>query len=327
MTAGIFGEVFSSTRPAFLIGKLVLGLGLGFYLTLGPLYASELAPVSLRGIVTSGTNLGICIGQLLSNAAIKGFGDRTDRWAFRGPFALQWVFVVILLFGLPWAPESPWYLVRKGNTEQAKRSLVQLYGKHVDVASKLAIIVKTIHEDEEETTSTRWIECFQNTNLIRTVISVGVFACQHLSGIVFVLGFSTYFFELAGIKTEQAFDLGVGVTAIGLVGCFISWAVINSWGRRKLFILGMIGMTCVLLLMGILDVVHTSVAKWVQASCTVVYAFIYQVTIGPLAFAILGETSSPTLRAKTIGLATACQAVFGTVMNIVVPYMVSPLLS
>lgn len=43
-----------------------------------------------------------------------------------------------------------------------------------------------------------------------------------------------------------------------------------------------------------------------------------------MAFAILGETLSPTLRAKTNGLATAIQSVFGTVMNIIVPYMVNP---
>lgn len=189
------------------------------------------------------------------------------------------------------------------------------------------MIVRTIEEDSELSISGNWIQCFRGTNLIRTTISVGVFACQHLSGIVFALGFSTYFFELAGIPLNHAFDLGVGVTACGVVGVVISWSVINTVGRRKLFVWGMIGMTIVMVLMGILDVVHTSAARWVQASCTVIYALIYQITIGVIAFALLGEVSTPALRAKTIGLATACQAVFGTLMNIVVPYMVSPQIS
>ena len=93
VTGGIFGEVFSYTRPAFLIGKLILGIGLGFYLTIGPLYCSEVAPVVLRGIITGGINFAIVIGQLLSNAVIKSFGGRDDQWAFRGPFAIQWLFV------------------------------------------------------------------------------------------------------------------------------------------------------------------------------------------------------------------------------------------
>ena len=39
--AGVFGEVFANTNGAFLIGKMILGCGLGFYLTIGPLYCSE----------------------------------------------------------------------------------------------------------------------------------------------------------------------------------------------------------------------------------------------------------------------------------------------
>jgi MFS family permease len=132
------------------------------------------------------------------------------------------------------------------------------------------------------------------------------------------------FLQLAGIDESDSFSLGVGVTACGVVGCMISWSLINSYGRRKLFILGMACMTVVLLLMGILDVVHTSAARWVQASCTVVYALFYQATIGPLAFAILGETPTASLRAKTVGLATATQAVMGTLMNVVVPYLFNP---
>ena len=208
--------------------------------------------------------------------------------------------------------------------DDARRSLQRLHGTGVDISPKLAMIMRTVEEDAELSKSARWVQCFRGTNLIRTTISVGVFACQHLSGIVFVLGFSTYFFELAGIDTSHAFDLGVGVTACGVVGVIISWTTINTIGRRKLFIWGMIGMTIVLLLMGILDVIHTPAARWVQASCTVIYALIYQATIGVMAFALLGEVSTPSLRAKTVGLATACQAVFGTVMNIVVPYMVNP---
>jgi MFS family permease len=105
VTGGIFGEIFSNTRPAFLVGKLILGVGLGFYLTVSPLYCSEVAPVVLRGIVTAGINFAIVIGQLLSNAVIKGFGDRDDKWSFRGPFSVQFLFV--RTFPLPNAFSCP----------------------------------------------------------------------------------------------------------------------------------------------------------------------------------------------------------------------------
>jgi len=106
-TGGIIGEMSSETRGAFLASKLILGVGLGFYLTLGPIMTSELSPVVLRGIATAGVNLGIGIGQLTSNGAIAGFGNRVDRWSYRGPFAMQLLFVAFLAAGLPFAPESP----------------------------------------------------------------------------------------------------------------------------------------------------------------------------------------------------------------------------
>ena len=135
---------------------------------------------------------------------------------------------------------------------------------------------------------------------------------------------STYFFELAGLPTANAFNLGVGVTACGVFGNFCSWFTINSFGRRKIFLLGMAALTVILFLIGIMDVVPTGAAKWVQSALTVIYAFVYFLTIGAMAFAILGETSSSALRAKTTALATATQAVFGIVMNTAIPYMVNP---
>ncbi|KAH8429960.1 uncharacterized protein LDX57_007632 [Aspergillus melleus] len=73
-----------------------------------------------------------------------------------------------------------------------------------------------------------------------------------------------------------------------------------------------------------MDVVPSDAAKWVQAACTVIYAFFYFMTIGAISFVLLGEVSTPQLRARTTALATAVQAAFGIFMNVVIPYMVNP---
>lgn len=320
---GIIGQLVASTRVGFLCAKLVLGFGLGFYLTISPLCTSELAPVVLRGISTAGVNLGIAVGQLLSNAAVAGFGNRTDHWAYRGPFAIQLFFVAFLLVLLPFAPESPWWLVKKAKTEQARKELYKLYGEKVDIDTKLSSLQATVANETAES-EVKFVDCFKGSNRIRSFISMGVFACQHLVGIIFVLGYSTYFFQLAGLDDSDSFGLGVGVTACGVTGNILSWFVINNVGRRKMFVGGMCALTTMLLLIGIMDVVPTAGAKWAQAAITVVWAFVYFATIGAMAFAILGETSSTSLRAHTAALATATQAVFGLAMNFAIPYMVNP---
>lgn len=352
---GIFGEVFANTNGAFLIGKMILGFGLGFYLTVGPLYCSEVDVSFLRNYAstnsyryllsdfvesqplasTLASSSDSCFRTLQSEASglEPTNGRMPDHFRSSGSLSVSCVSVlnmtnsnssVFLAIGLPFAPESPWYYVRKGRLQDAEKCLRQLYGPNVDIGPKLAVIIKTTEDELQLQSSATWFDCFRGTNLIRTGISTGVFACQHLSGIVFVLGFSTYFFELAGVSTSTAFDLGIGVTACGVVGVLLSWSALNTFGRRKLFVGGMISLTTVLFLIGIMSVIPTAGAKWVQASLTVVYALFYQITIGSIAFAVLGETPSAALRAKTLALATATQSIFGTVMNFAVPYMVNP---
>ena len=233
------------------------------------------------------------------------------------------VFKGFFAIGLPFAVESPWYLVHRGDLDGARHALRRLYGRHTDIEPKLKDLRATVTEYDAFQQG-KWIDCFLGTNLVRTGISTGVFVCQHLSGIIFVLGYSSYFFELAGLSTTHSFDLSVGSTACGVLGTVVSWSLVNSCGRRKLFLSGMAMLTVCLLIIGILDVVPTNGAAWVQASFTVVYALIYQSTIGAMAFVLLGEVSSPRLRAKTTALATATQSVFGIAMNLAVSYMIDP---
>lgn len=324
-TGGTVGEIASNHRVAFLFSKLVLGVALGFYLTLAPLMCSEIAPVALRGFATAGVNLGIAIGQLLSNAVVKAFGEREDSWAYRGPFATQLFFVIFLVALFPFAPESPWYLVRNGKKEEAIETIRKIFGREYDAEKRILAIEATIEEEMLDRNNEKgFMACFKGTDRLRTGISTGVFLCQHVVGIIFVLSYSTYFFQLAGLDVSKSFDLGVGVTACGVAGNIVSWFVVESYGRRPVFLSGMGMLTGLLLLIGIMDVVPTSAASWVQASATVVYAFVYFMTIGAMAYAILGETSSTRLRARTMALATATQAVCGIVMHFAIPYMVNP---
>jgi hypothetical protein len=83
-------------------------------------------------------------------------------------------------------------------------------------------------------------------------------------------------------------------------------------------------LTGLLILIGVLDLVPTQSAKWAMAAITVIWAFVYFMTIGAMAFVILGETSASPMRARTVAWATAVQAIMGLIMNFAIPYMVNP---
>ncbi|GBE88356.1 General alpha-glucoside permease [Sparassis crispa] len=323
---GIFIQFFTPPHKngMLLAGKLINGYALGMYVSGASAYSAEVSPLALRGITTASVNLWIDLGQFMSNGVIEGTGNFSSAYAYRLPFALQWIFPAILLAGLPFAPESPWWLVRKGRVEDARKVIIRLAGDSTDIDLQLHQICETIELEETYAANSTYMDCFRGVNLRRTVIASMVFVLQQAAGVVFVLGFSTYFFELAGFADSKAFQLGVGVTALGVVGNLLTFYTVNRYGRRFIFNWTMLACTVVLFLIGFLSIPTSQGAKWAMSIFTLVYNFIYQTGIGPLGYVIFAEVSSAKLRSKTIGLGILTNSMCGMVANIVIPYLVNP---
>ena len=109
-------------------------------------------------------------GSLVASTLVKVFGYLPDSRAYRGPFALQWLFPTFLLLGLPFCPESPWWLVRKGNTQGAARSLGRLGYKDVDAS--LESIRRTVYVELVDQMKTSYLDCFRGVDLRRTEIGI-----------------------------------------------------------------------------------------------------------------------------------------------------------
>jgi len=239
---------------------------------------------------------------------------------------IQFIFPVIILALLPFCPESPWYLVRKNKLPEAENALKRLMHSSLDSKAALAHIQLTTALEMEERDTTSFADCFRGTDRRRTVISTMVYAIQPLVGNFLVIGYAVYFFELAGLETANAFDLGVGLLADGFVGTCLSWPLIAHAGRRTIYNWGLVILTVLVLLIGILDVVpnYSLTTTWVQSSLMVVYNFFYDLTIGPLCFVILSETSSAKLRGKTIAISTTVNALINVACAVGIPYALNP---
>lgn len=133
-----------------------------------------------------------------------------------------------------------------------------------------------------------------------------------------LVGYATYFFELAGLQVEDAFNMGVGFLAVGFVGTLLSWVLLVRFGRRDIYCFGLSLLVLWLLIIGILDCVpnldqHRGII-WAQSSLMLVWNFCYDFSVGPICFVILCEISATKVRSKTIAVATAIQALLGIVM-------------
>jgi SP family general alpha glucoside:H+ symporter-like MFS transporter len=226
---------------------------------MAPAYASEVLPLPLRVYLTSYTNMCFVTGQLIAAGVLKGLVSRTDEWAYRIPFAIQWVWPVFLIPILCFAPESPWHLVRKGRLEEAEHSLMRLQAKsaRIDPKQTLANIVHTNNLEEELSVGTSYWDCFKGFERRRTEIACVAFAGQVLSGSSFAYN-ASYFFQQVGLNTDQTYNLNVGGTGLALFGIMISWfCLMPYFGRRTIYLWGIATMTATLFTIGFLNT-HTN---------------------------------------------------------------------
>ncbi len=185
-----FIQFFARSLPVLITGELLGGLILGFYTVTAPTYASEVCPTALRGVLTSCINIAFVAGQLIANGVIAGTQRLDNHWAYSAPFAIQWLWPLIILAGLPFAPESPWWLQRQGRIEDAEKALRRLASKKIDVKPALAMIIETDRLEREMEAGSTYADCFKKINIRRTEISVGVYSIQVLSGI-YLVGYAT----------------------------------------------------------------------------------------------------------------------------------------
>jgi len=187
-------QFFARSLEVLLVGELIGGLILGTYTTIAPTYASEVCPIALRGHLTAYINLCFVTGQLLANGVIAGTSQLNNHWAYSAPFALQWLWPVIILIGIPFAPESPWWLIRNDRLQEAKRALDRLSSSKVDNELVLAMMIETDRLEHEMEIGTTYWDVFKKTNWRRTEIAIAVFTTQVFSGI-YLVGYAAYFFQ------------------------------------------------------------------------------------------------------------------------------------
>ena len=327
-TAFVFLQMFAPNINTLAAGEFLAGIMYGTYVVLAPTYASEVCPVALRGILNAGMNLAYVIGQFIASGAGDGVSKMTTQWAYRIPFAVQWVWIPILCTALWFAPESPWWLVRQNRPAEAEAVLRRLCraSANIDIQAKLSMIeTTTLHEKEVEK-DTSYLECFRGTNRIRTEVALMVQTWQVITGIS-LIGYAVYFFELAGLPVSASFDMGVGNTAIGFLATCSSWFFMSFFGRRSIFMVGVAIMAVTLLLIGIIDCVpnytsHKGLA-WAQAGLLDVLTYVFQGTVGPINFVIFAEIGSTRLRSQTCALATSTGSIFQIIMTVAFPYMIN----
>lgn len=257
--------------------------------------------------------------------------ERDDHWAYRIPFALQWMWPLPLFIGIWFAPESPWWLVRKERVADAKKALLRLTSLNretdFDADETISMMVHTTNLEKKITSGASYLDCFKGTDLRRTEIVCMTWAIQNLSGNSFS-NYSTYFLQQAGLDERSSYSFAMGQYAINMIGVFGAWFLM-TWGigRRKLYVYGLCGLCVMLFIMGFLGLSppeNRDSSAIATGSMMILWALVYQLTVGTVCYSLVAELSTRRLQIKTVVLGRNAYNIVAIINSVLTPYMLNP---
>jgi SP family myo-inositol transporter-like MFS transporter 13 len=242
-TAGAILIAASYGVPQMIVGRIVLGVGVGGASVIGPLYIAELAPTAVRGRCIGTNAFFIPFGQVVAAALGAGFqAGVAPNIGWRVLFGLGVVPSIVQLCLMHWLPESPRVLVIRGQTDAARATLRKIYRDASDEIIELKLRIVQDYVDATTTlqrsmTFTQRVKKYwTHKPYRRAIISVsGVQAFGQLNGFNTLLYYSGTIFGLLGIKNSAAG--GLIPSCLNCLCCFIGMSVVDRVGRRRLMLI------------------------------------------------------------------------------------------
>ncbi|KEY64577.1 hypothetical protein S7711_03639 [Stachybotrys chartarum IBT 7711] len=325
--ASSFALVFAPSLPVLFVSKLLLGLSVGFSTATPPLYVTENAPAALRSSASSLTNVIIVLGFFLSSLTGYGASQISGPWSFRLAFVMTFLVPTLFMFGLPFLPESPVWHLKKGNEEKARKAIMKLFGKSVNVEERLAFIRSELEIEigqASAATQTSWKAIFSKENRSRTLVAVLGLQSQNFSGGYFANTYQTYYFELIG--QADPFGLTAISSTLQFFSNLVAVTLSDVLPRRK----ALIGGGSLLCGWSIVIAGTSMVSQSNRAANTALLAFmitwsmLYTATVGCYGWAVAQETASQAARPKTIAFTLICQQLTALMLSSVFPYFINP---
>ena len=326
LTGFIFISFFAPNVELLFVGQLLCGFAWGVFFTLAPAYASEVTPVALRAYLETFIVLCSGIGQLISYGVLDGLLGNTTIWAWRIPFGVQWVWTILIVPLVALAPESPWWLVRKGRLEDAVKSLKRLSSNQdeAQIRNALALMVETTELERSMTEGASYIDCFRGDNLWRTEIGCFVWMSQVLVGFG-ITSYATFFFEQAGLVPANAYKLTVGQGGLHFLAVALSVFITAKFGRRPIYMVGCAIMCISMLVIGFIAIpAQSQRIGFASASMYYLWYATYEATIGPVVYIIVSEVSSTRLRSNSIALGRNAYNLINIAATCTVPHLLNP---
>jgi SP family xylose:H+ symportor-like MFS transporter len=301
---------------AFIIYRLIGGIGVGIASMLSPMYIAEISPAGVRGKLVSWNQFAIIFGMLVVyfvNYSIARQGDDAWlhqlgwRWMFASETIPAGLFLVLLLF----VPETPRYLVMRENRERALQILRRINGEG-EAEGILQRIIETIHLPAVSK------HLFSFGSLV-IIIGVLLAVFQQFVGINVVLYYAPEIFRNMGSGTDAALLQTIIVGIINLSFTVIAIFMVDRWGRKPLQITGALGMAFFMIVLGF--TFFLGQVNLVSLICMLGYVACFALSWGPVTWVLLSEIFPNRIRGRAMALAVAAMWVSNLMISLSFPIL------
>ncbi|VFQ79662.1 unnamed protein product [Cuscuta campestris] len=311
---GALINAFAKNVAMLIVGRCLLGFGIGFGNQAVPLYLSEMAPAKIRGAINQLFQLTTCLGILIANF-INYATNKIHPWGWRLSLGLAMVPAALMFVGGLYLPETPNSLVEQGRLEEARAVLEKVRGtSKVDAefsdlmtASRAAQAVKQPYRN-----------LLRRRNRPQLVIAaLGIPAFQQLTGMNSILFYAPVIFQSLGFGSGASLVSSTVTSGALVLATLVSMALVDRFGRRAFFLEAGAEMACALAALAITLALESGPGREISRGVGIfllvlvcVFVLAYGRSWGPLGWLVPSELFPLETRSAGQSLVVCVNMVF-----------------
>lgn len=291
--------------------RIVGGIGIGIVSIVSPIYISEVSPARIRGTLVSLYQLAVTVGFLLAylaNWVIDSNGDLsvagglwTNIWnseMWRGMLGSETLPAMLFFFIIFFIPESPKWLIVKGEMEKASVVLSKIYADQEDIDNEITTTEESMSGDKGS-----WSDLLKPGILLAVIAGSAIAILGQFMGVNAVLYYGPKIFADAGFDNPMFSTVLVGV--VNCVTTVLAVFIIDRVGRKQLIYWGVSGMIICLVAIGIYFAWGSALGlgNGFMLTFFLTYVFCTAISICAVVFVLLSEMYPNSVRGRAMSIA------------------------
>ncbi|CAM8915080.1 unnamed protein product [Rhodiola kirilowii] len=239
LIAGLFfivGVVLNAAAQdlaMLIVGRILLGCGVGFANQAVPLFLSEIAPTRIRGGLNILFQLNVTIGILFANLVNYGTAKIKGGWGWRLSLGLAGIPALLLTVGALLVVDTPNSLIERGHLDEGKQVLRRIRGTD-NIEPEFLELVEASRIAKEVKHPFR--NLLMRKNRPQLIIAVALQIFQQLTGINAIMFYAPVLFNTLGFKNDASLYSAVITGAVNVLSTIVSIYSVDKVGRRVLLL-------------------------------------------------------------------------------------------